>query len=176
MNNVVGVMKLFFRDLPVPLFTRDPDRLFMKAAGKSAYHPYRIMLMNLAIEEYTARRDRLHELINDLPDPNYATLRALTLVRSPPHHVRVVFADCSQASLSSTRTQRCQSDEQFQPQQDSRVRYSHAPYVQAIVLTDRCISPTFLGSDSDLGVADADWQKIVLNTILENTLQIFDDD
>lgn len=32
------------------------------------------------IEDDISRRDSLHAIINDLPDPNYATLRALVLV------------------------------------------------------------------------------------------------
>jgi len=32
------------------------------------------------IDDETMRRDSLHELINRLPDPNYATLRILILV------------------------------------------------------------------------------------------------
>ena len=33
------------------------------------------------LDDDVARRDSLHAEINNLPDPNYATLRALTLVR-----------------------------------------------------------------------------------------------
>ena len=36
------------------------------------------------IDDDIARRDNLHAAINNLPDPNYATLRALTLVCSMP--------------------------------------------------------------------------------------------
>ena len=32
------------------------------------------------IDDDTTRRDSMHAIINSLPDPNYATLRALTLV------------------------------------------------------------------------------------------------
>lgn len=32
------------------------------------------------IEDDVTRRDSLHAIVNSLPDPNYATLRALTLV------------------------------------------------------------------------------------------------
>lgn len=31
------------------------------------------------MDDDTARRDSLHAIINSLPDPNYATLRALVL-------------------------------------------------------------------------------------------------
>lgn len=34
----------------------------------------------LEIEDDVTRRDSLHAIVNSLPDPNYATLRALTLV------------------------------------------------------------------------------------------------
>jgi hypothetical protein len=35
---------------------------------------------SIEMEDDVLRRDSLHALINDLPDANYATLRALTLV------------------------------------------------------------------------------------------------
>jgi hypothetical protein len=34
----------------------------------------------LGIDDEIVRRDSLHAVINSLPDPNYATLRALVLV------------------------------------------------------------------------------------------------
>ncbi len=34
----------------------------------------------LGIDDDVGRRDQLHAIINSLPDPNYATLRALILV------------------------------------------------------------------------------------------------
>lgn len=34
------------------------------------------------IDDDVTRRDSMHATINSLPDPNYATLRALTLVSS----------------------------------------------------------------------------------------------
>ena len=36
----------------------------------------------LELDDHISRRDQLHATINSLPDPNYATLRALTLVRN----------------------------------------------------------------------------------------------
>lgn len=39
------------------------------------------MLIIQGIEDDVVRRDTLHATINSLPDPNYATLRALALVR-----------------------------------------------------------------------------------------------
>lgn len=35
----------------------------------------------VGIDNDVQRRDTLHAIINNLPDPNYATLRALVLVR-----------------------------------------------------------------------------------------------
>ena len=63
-NSVATLMKQFFRDLPDPLFTQVGYEGFIEAAR---------------IEDDNQRRDALHQNINDLPDPNYATLRALVL-------------------------------------------------------------------------------------------------
>ncbi|KAK5163333.1 Rho GTPase-activating protein [Saxophila tyrrhenica] len=63
-NSVATLLKQFFRDLPDPLFTRVGYQGFVEAAR---------------IEDPEQRRDALHQNINDLPDPNYATLRALVL-------------------------------------------------------------------------------------------------
>lgn len=47
-----------------PLFPRQAYSAFLEAAQT---------------DDPTGRRDALHQQINDLPDPNYATLRALVL-------------------------------------------------------------------------------------------------
>ena len=38
-------------------------------------------LIHVGIDDDIMRRDSMHATINALPDPHYATLRALTLVR-----------------------------------------------------------------------------------------------
>ncbi|KAF1838476.1 RhoGAP-domain-containing protein [Decorospora gaudefroyi] len=63
-NSVAGLLKQFFRELPDPLLTRDFYSKYIDAAR---------------IDDETMRRDSMHALINALPDPNYATLRALVL-------------------------------------------------------------------------------------------------
>ncbi|KAF2751955.1 RhoGAP-domain-containing protein [Sporormia fimetaria CBS 119925] len=63
-NSVAGLLKQFFRELPDPLLTREFYNKFIDAAR---------------VEDDTTRRDSMHALINGLPDPNYATLRALML-------------------------------------------------------------------------------------------------
>ncbi|KAH0160225.1 RhoGAP-domain-containing protein, partial [Aureobasidium melanogenum] len=63
-NSVAGLLKQFFRELPDPLLTRRSYNSFIDAAR---------------IEDDTTRRDAVHSVINKLPDPNYATLRALVL-------------------------------------------------------------------------------------------------
>ncbi|KAK5239592.1 Rho GTPase-activating protein, partial [Cryomyces antarcticus] len=63
-NSVAGLLKQFFRDLPDPLLTREHYDEFIESAR---------------IEDPDVRRDALHAVINALPDPNYATLRALVL-------------------------------------------------------------------------------------------------
>ncbi|CAI6335819.1 unnamed protein product [Periconia digitata] len=68
-NSVAGLLKQWFRELPDPLLTRAFYERFIEAARK---------------EDATVRRDMTHAAINELPDPNYATLRALMLHL---HHV-----------------------------------------------------------------------------------------
>ncbi|KAF2477269.1 GTPase activating protein [Lindgomyces ingoldianus] len=63
-NSVAGLLKQFFRELPDPLLTSEFYSKYIEAAR---------------IEDDTMRRDSMHALINALPDPNYATLRALVL-------------------------------------------------------------------------------------------------
>jgi len=63
-NSVAGLLKQFFRDLPDPLLTAEHYTAFIDAAKT---------------DDEIVRRDSLHAIINSLPDPNYATLRAVTL-------------------------------------------------------------------------------------------------
>jgi hypothetical protein len=63
-NSVATLLKQFFRDLPDPLFTKVGYQGFIEAAK---------------IDDDNQRRDAMHQNINDLPDPNYATLRAIVL-------------------------------------------------------------------------------------------------
>ncbi|KAF8317782.1 Rho GTPase activation protein [Cantharellus anzutake] len=61
-NIVSSALKLWFRDLPEPLLTWSLYYGFIEAAK---------------IENDRLRHIRLHERVNDLPDPNYATLKYL---------------------------------------------------------------------------------------------------
>ncbi|KAL2269082.1 hypothetical protein VTJ83DRAFT_3928 [Remersonia thermophila] len=123
-NSVAGLLKQFFRDLPDPLMTRDNYSAFIEAAKN---------------EDDIVRRDSLHAIINNLPDPNYATLRALTL------HLHRVIENSSSNRMSSQNL--------------------------AIVF-----GPTLMGTAPGSNISDAGWQVRVVDTILQNTYQIFDDD
>ncbi|KAL4066200.1 Rho GTPase activation protein [Scleroderma yunnanense] len=59
-NNVTSVLKMWFRELPEPVLTFNLHQGFIDAAK---------------IENDRLRHIRLHERVNDLPDPNYATLK-----------------------------------------------------------------------------------------------------
>ncbi|KAG5641792.1 hypothetical protein DXG03_004178 [Asterophora parasitica] len=59
-NNVTSVLKQWLRDLPDPLLTFNLHQGFIEAAK---------------IENDRLRHIRLHERVNELPDPNYATLK-----------------------------------------------------------------------------------------------------
>ena len=85
MNSVAGLLKQFFRDLPDPLMTQEHYQGFIEAARTSYSQKGSIEVEALSniitgIDDDTTRRDSMHATINSLPDPNYATLRALTLV------------------------------------------------------------------------------------------------
>jgi hypothetical protein len=81
----------------------------------------------------------LHAIVNSLPDPNYATLRALML-----HLNRVAEA--------------------------SSKNYMTAGNLAII------FGPTLLLAKGSLNIEDAGSQVRVVDAILSNTLQIFDDD
>jgi len=61
-NNVTSVLKMWLRELPDPLLTNTLHQGFIDAAK---------------IENDRLRHIRLHERVNELPDPNYSTLKFL---------------------------------------------------------------------------------------------------
>lgn len=75
-SNVTSVLKLWLRELPDPLLTSSLHNAFLDAASKSALHP-RGLLNSLPSgnDNERLRHIRLHERVNDLPDPNYSTLK-----------------------------------------------------------------------------------------------------
>lgn len=111
---------------------------------------YSAYIQAAKIDDEIVRRDTIHALVNALPDPNYATLRVLAL-----HLNRVA-------------------------QHSDRNKMTHGNI--SIVF-----APTLMGHSKSGGasgtptspsadIADAAWQAKVVETILVNTLQIFDDD
>jgi hypothetical protein len=87
-NNPANLLKQFLRELPDPLLTTQHYNALIDAAR---------------IPDDLIRRDSLHAIINALPDPNYATLRAVVLHlhrvdehsernRMTPGNLAVVFA------------------------------------------------------------------------------------
>lgn len=103
------------------------------------------------IDDDHIRRDSLHAIINALPDPNYATLRVVAL------HLHRVSTHSDKNRMT--------------------------PANLAI-----CLGPTLMGQGSPSSssapgangaaqdIKDAGWQARVVETILNNTMQIFDDD
>ncbi|KKY38716.1 putative group protein [Diaporthe ampelina] len=123
-NSVAGLLKQFFRDLPDPLLTKEHYAGFIEAAKH---------------EDETVRRDSLHAIINSLPDPNYATLRAVAL------HLHRVMENSATNRMTSQNL--------------------------AIVF-----GPTLMGGSAHGAISDSGYQSKVVDTILQNTYQIFDDD
>ncbi|KAI1104006.1 RhoGAP-domain-containing protein [Jackrogersella minutella] len=123
-NSVAGLLKQFLRDLPDPLLTSEHYAGFVEAAKN---------------DDEVVRRDSLHAIINALPDPNYATLRALAL------HLHRVIEHSAVNRMNSQNL--------------------------AIVF-----GPTLMGTAPGSNIQDAGWQVRVVDTILQNTYQIFDED
>lgn len=139
-NSVAGLLKQFFRDLPDPLLTAEHYKSFIEAA--SMYfeaESYSITNFWPENDDDIVRRDSLHAIINSLPDPNYATLRALTL------HLNRVQENSPSNRMNASNL--------------------------AIVF-----GPTLMGANTGPNIQDAGWQVRVIDTILQNTYQIFDDD
>ena len=78
-NNVTSVLKLWLRELPDPLLTQALHQGFIDSASMTIYlclYSFRFSpLRYLEIENDRLRHIRLHERVNELPDPNYATLK-----------------------------------------------------------------------------------------------------
>ncbi|KZL84264.1 rho gtpase activator [Colletotrichum incanum] len=123
-NSVTGLLKQFLRDLPNPLLTTEHHSELIEAAK---------------LDDDIVRRDSLHAIINSLPDPNYATLRSLTL-----HLHRIM--------------------------ENSHVNRMNSHNLSVI------FGPTVMGTDPATSIADAGWQIKVVDTILQNTYEIFDDE
>jgi Rho GTPase-activating protein RGD1 len=140
-NSVAGLLKQFFRDLPDPLLTAEHYAGFIEAASTYPHVPILCPPTNLPTEndDDIVRRDSLHAIINSLPDPNYATLRAITL------HLNRVTESSNANRMNASNL--------------------------AIVF-----GPTLMGANTGPNIQDAGWQVRVIDTILQNTYQIFDDD
>lgn len=71
-NVVSGALKLWFRELPEPLLTYGLYHQFIEAArGFSTVE----LRLTSGYDNDRLRHIRLHEQVNELPDPNYATLK-----------------------------------------------------------------------------------------------------
>lgn len=85
-NAVASLLKAFFKELPDPLFTKAGYAHFIEAAQA---------------DDEVQRRDAIHQGINDLPDPNYATMRALVL------HLNRVMQNESRTRMNSENLAVC---------------------------------------------------------------------
>jgi len=151
-NSVSNLLKQFFRDLPDTLLTREYYDQFIEAASESKFLSststiaevscFMLPITNASQSEHdddVIRRDSLHATINNLPDPNYATLRALML------HLHRVVENSSVNRMTSQNL--------------------------AIVF-----GPTLMGGAAKGNIQDSGHQCKCIDTIIQNTMQIFDDD
>lgn len=77
-NNITSVLKLWFRELPDPLFPRAAYQHFLNAASKWRKRmTLTDSIVCIEIDDDNMRVLGLHTVINDLPDAHYATLKFL---------------------------------------------------------------------------------------------------
>ena len=78
-NNVTNVLKMWFRELPEPLLTfnlrQDAIHATSEPSKFTASSCIVLIVPYPEIDNDRLRHIRLHERVNDLPDPNYATLK-----------------------------------------------------------------------------------------------------
>ena len=77
-NNLTSVLKMWFRVLPEPLLTFNLHQGVIHAAGEPSKFTASSCIVLIVpypeIDNDHLRQIHLHERVNDLPDPNYATL------------------------------------------------------------------------------------------------------
>ncbi|KAG2048512.1 RhoGAP-domain-containing protein [Suillus hirtellus] len=133
-NNVTSVLKMWFRELPDPLLTSTLHQGFVEAAK---------------IENDRLRHIRLHERVNDLPDPNYATLKYFL---GHLHKIAEYEADNSMSI------------------QNLAIVFGQTLFGQMIPGNG-----SFLGHGNG-GMADAPFQNKAIETILDHYSDIFVDE
>ena len=109
---------------------------------------YHAYIQAAKLDDDIVRRDSVHALVNALPDPNYATLRVLVL-----HLNRVA-----------------------QRSEKNKMTASNLAIVFAPTLMGQQGATNGQSNGMTADIADAGWQAKVIETILANVLQIFDDD
>ncbi|RMZ82206.1 hypothetical protein DV738_g1826, partial [Chaetothyriales sp. CBS 135597] len=132
-------------------FLRDlPDPLLTASA-------YGQFIRAAQIDNDDVRRDSLHAIINSLPDPNYATLRVLVI------HLHRVAQHAEFNRMTTQNLAIC-----FGP-----TLMGHGGSGNG---NGGSGSAAGAGAGGQADVKDAGWQARVIETIINNTFQIFDDD
>lgn len=141
------------------------------------------LLTLIGIDDDIQRRDSLHALVNNLPDAHYATLRALVLVCYPKTLFRFgrMCANprgplISISTKSKNTTCRTAWTPETLPSVLGKSGYKYPCWACGWSMLIAIYSPTLAGASSGGNIADAGWQVRVIETILVNTFQIFDDD
>ncbi|KAF4124567.1 Rho GTPase-activating protein RGD1 [Geosmithia morbida] len=137
-NSVTSLLKQYLRELPDPLLTSAQHDNFVAGAKKKTEKSNDADKC-VEQDDDVMRRDSLHAIINNLPDPNYATLRALCL------HLHRVMENAHINRMNSHNL--------------------------AVIF-----GPTLMGTDPSKAISDAGWQIKAVDTILQGTYQIFDED
>lgn len=108
---------------------------------------YRDFIQAAKVDEDVVRRDSIHALVNALPDPNYATLRVMAM------HLHKIA----------------------QHSDRNKMTHNNLAIVFAPTLMGQKVGVNGNGPGS-ADIADSAWQAKVVETVLDNTFQIFDAD
>ncbi|RCH80413.1 hypothetical protein CU098_003343, partial [Rhizopus stolonifer] len=120
-NNITGLVKLWFRELPDPLFPQSSYQHFMNAAK---------------IENDRMRVLGLHTIINDLPDAHYATLKYIMchlekvqknqeFNKMTTSNLSTIFGITLMGGESNSNQSSINSQEQYQQQEEQRLADTH---------------------------------------------------
>ncbi|CAG8504023.1 29154_t:CDS:10 [Gigaspora margarita] len=143
-NNITSVLKLWFRELPDPLFPREMYQNFINAA-KTPDEKKRVL--------------ELHECVNNLPDPNYSTLKYLM------GHLHKIVQNQDKNKMNVQNLGIV-----FGP------TLMGSPVVaisNPVSLQNSSTAPTPYAASDSGGLNDMGWQCKVVEAILENYIAIF---
>ncbi|GAA5918455.1 hypothetical protein JCM6882_005138 [Rhodosporidiobolus microsporus] len=148
-NDIAAVCKLWFRELPEPLLTWELYHQFIDVSK---------------IENDRLRHIRLHERVNELPDPNYATLKFLM------GHLDRIAQNEHQNQMSVSNLAIVFGPNLLGAPPPHLAAHYPPPPSSSAAEGEGGAAP---GASSGGGLADMQWQSRCIETILKHYQEIF---